>query len=57
MSLVSFSINMAQKETPAPECHVAAFLLAATDNLFILGLVMLVEEGSVLPSNQFFNQK
>lgn len=57
MSLVSFSINMAQKRTPAPECHVPAFLLADTDNLFIFGLVMSAGEGSILPSNQFFHQK
>lgn len=57
MFSVSFSINLAQKKSSAPECRVAAFLLADTDNLFIFRLVILVEEGSDLPSNQFFHQK
>ena len=40
-----------------PAAHGIASLLADMVNLFIFGLVMLVDKGSIPPSNQFFHPK
>lgn len=57
MSLVSFSINMAQKKHLPQGAYGVTFFFADMDNLFIFVLVMLVDKGSILPSNLFFHQK